>query len=390
MKRLLFASEVDLADPEAVGIIKKIRGQIKVFRKYFDTYLLLSKKGKPFLASSDDFLQISDNTEAIKSPYTSRSISERISWYRYLKKIAEEFDYIYLRSFVPDPFSILYIRKVKAFKILEIATQYSAALREIRSRLREHFSLKRYMAYLSSKILFKSFIRSFDLVVCIGDCEEIIKKNSKDFLSISNGMDVEEIPLKPCSDDEEGLYLVGVANLSFWHGYDRIIRGMKIYYDREKDDAKKVYFLIVGEGRGKHDLKELVSELGLDKYVLFLGVKLGRDLDKVFEKAHIGIGSLAGHRKSLKKACELKIREYCSRGVPFIIGYDDFDFPPDFPYMMRVSSDDTPIDIEKVIAFYDNLKSKYPNFRLDMRRYAERYLSWEVKMKPLILKLKGK
>ena len=77
MKRLLFASEVDLADPEAVGIIKKIRGQIKVFRKYFDTYLLLSKKGKPFLASSDDFLQISDNTEAIKSPYTSRSISAR-------------------------------------------------------------------------------------------------------------------------------------------------------------------------------------------------------------------------------------------------------------------------------------------------------------------------
>jgi hypothetical protein len=63
------------------------------------------------------------------------------------------------------------------------------------------------------------------------------------------------------------------------------------------------------------------------------------------------------------------------------------DFPEDFPFSLRVEPNDSPIDIQKVVSFYEKLKKNYPNHSLLMRKYAEEKLSWEAKMKPLIEKI---
>ena len=98
----------------------------------------------------------------------------------------------------------------------------------------------------------------------------------------------------------------------------------------------------------------------------------------------MAIGSLGFQRSRLEKGSTLKAREYCARGIPFLIAYDDPDFPESFPFVFRVPLDESPIDIDKVIQWYENLSMKHPDFSAQMRKYAEENLSWDAKMRPVI------
>jgi len=94
------------------------------------------------------------------------------------------------------------------------------------------------------------------------------------------------------------------------------------------------------------------------------------------------VGSLGIHRIGLKEASILKAREYCARGIPFIYGIADPDFPADFPYILHLPADESPIDIEQVITFADRVLAD-PDHPQKMHRYAEEHLDWSVKMKRL-------
>ena len=93
-------------------------------------------------------------------------------------------------------------------------------------------------------------------------------------------------------------------------------------------------------------------------------------------------GLMASHRRGLKEASILKAREYCARGIPFIYGISDPDFPPDFPYILRLPADESPIEIEDVLAFAKDVCAD-PDHPEKMRRYARENLDWSVKMKRL-------
>jgi len=116
--------------------------------------------------------------------------------------------------------------------------------------------------------------------------------------------------------------------------------------------------------------------------VIFHSRKHAEELDGLFEETHIAIGGLGYHRISLRSAAALKVREYCARGMPFVISYNDLDFPDDFPYMLKVPADESPVDIEQILRFYDRIKER--EFVKEMREYAEKNLSWEAKLKPVI------
>ena len=53
----------------------------------------------------------------------------------------------------------------------------------------------------------------------------------------------------------------------------------------------------------------------------------------------------------LTEASVLKAREYCAWGIPFIITCTDPDFSDDFPFILRIPADETPVDLETVIEF---------------------------------------
>ncbi len=116
--------------------------------------------------------------------------------------------------------------------------------------------------------------------------------------------------------------------------------------------------------------------------MVFHGFTTGNALDALFDQCHVAVGSLGIHRKGLTQTSELKAREYCARGIPYIIACADPDFPAGFPYILRLPADESPIDIEQVLAFAREVCAD-PDHPQKMRSYAEEHLDWSVK------KLKG-
>ena len=160
-------------------------------------------------------------------------------------------------------------------------------------------------------------------------------------------------PIVPKQEIKDRLNFIGVANLAFWHGFDRLIKGMYLYY--QTLPSLKVYFTIVGVGNQDvfHYLKELVTRYKLEEYIIFEGAKDGTELDDLFSKSHLAIGCLGCHRKGIKGLKSLKNVEYAMRGLPFIYSEDNEDFDNQ-DYVLKVSADESPIDINQLCEFIRN------------------------------------
>lgn len=174
-------------------------------------------------------------------------------------------------------------------------------------------------------------------------------------VQISNGIDFDSIPLRKLHPQKNDIHLIGVAEIHYWHGYDRLVAGMADYYRTFTDDQRKVYFHLVGEFSGEHERNEIlpiIEKNNLEKYVFLHGALYGDELDKLFDLADIGIGSLARHRSNITHIKTLKNREYAARGIPFIYSEIDDDFET-MPYAMKASQNEAPININNLILFYE-------------------------------------
>lgn len=116
--------------------------------------------------------------------------------------------------------------------------------------------------------------------------------------------------------------------------------------------------------------------------MVFHGFTTGKVLDDLFDQCHLAVGSLGIHRKGLTQTPELKGREYCARGIPYIIACGDPDFPTNFPHIFHLPADERPIDIKQVLTFAKKVCAD-PDHPQTMRRYAEEHLDWSVKMRRL-------
>jgi len=200
----------------------------------------------------------------------------------------------------------------------------------------------------------------------------------KPHITIGNGFNVGSVSVrKPVPYQGQDLTLLCVANVSHWHGLDRLIRGLGTYRG-----PARVTLHIAGDGTEIPRLQKLVSELGLRENVVFHGFSQGKALEDLFNTCHIAIGSLGLHRIGLTEASILKAREYCASGIPYIIAGTDPDFSDDFPYILKIPADETPVDLEKVVEFAHRVYQDTDHPR-KMRTYAEKYLDWSVKMKTL-------
>ena len=204
-------------------------------------------------------------------------------------------------------------------------------------------------------------------------------------IQISNGVDFDSIPLKKTvSKNTSVIHLLGVAEVHYWHGYDRLIEGLGKYYQNPANTT--VFFHIAG-GIWKsemHDSQhapgfyELINKYHIEKYVIFHGQKMNEELDELFNEADFAIGSLARHRSGIDKIKTLKNREYAARGIPFIYSETDEDFDP-MPYIMKVPADESPIDIHRLIRFYMELDLSPRKIRDSIKN-----LSWKEQMMKVI------
>ncbi len=200
-------------------------------------------------------------------------------------------------------------------------------------------------------------------------------------INISNGIDFDAIKIRKSIEENPNiLNLISVAEIHIWHGFDRLLKGLTEYYKAEQ--RVEVRYDIVGYGDEQEiaKLKKYVVDNNLGKYVTFHGPQYGDVLDNIFDKTSVGIASLARHRSGIANIKTLKNREYAARGIPFVYSEIDDDFE-DKPYIMKVSADETPINIDDIILFYNKVKTLSP----EEIRDSISNLSWKNQMRKVIL-----
>ncbi|MEH7454256.1 hypothetical protein [Gottfriedia acidiceleris] len=171
-------------------------------------------------------------------------------------------------------------------------------------------------------------------------------------INISNCVDFSVVKPKKVNTDEGSINLIAVALFSHWHGYDRFIEGLHLYY--KNGGKRKVEIYLVGDSDIVPIYKNLVQKYDLTEYIHFCGKQYGDQLDKIYDKCEIGLDALARHRSKVYFNSSLKGKEYGAKGLPIISGVEtELDSDSNYKYYLRVPADDTPIDIYSIIEFYD-------------------------------------
>lgn len=204
-------------------------------------------------------------------------------------------------------------------------------------------------------------------------------------IKIINGIDISKIPIiKKAISKVAPLNLIAVANYHKWHGYDRLLEGLKKYY--EQRNILKIHLHFVGNGAELDFYKKLVSEYELSEYVIFYGILLGEELDNVYNKTDIAVSSLGSHRINIHLTSALKSKEYLARGIPMVSSTKIDVLPDGFKYCLYVPENDSPIDIQSVVQFYFDLleKKDISYITHDIRRFAEKHCDMSITMMPVI------
>ena len=182
------------------------------------------------------------------------------------------------------------------------------------------------------------------------------------------------------------LHLIGVAEVHYWHGFDRLIAGLGAYYQQPNKVKRDVIFHIVGgvdetymTGNSKQiGFQTLIDRYDLKDKVIFHGALFGAELDDVFNQCQFAIGSLGRHRSGITRIKTLKNREYATRGIPFIYSEQDEDFDHQF-YVLKAPADESPINICDIIDFVDS-----QSWNPMVIRHSVDHLSWKVQMQKVV------
>lgn len=354
------------------GISKKIMAQVRAFNalgyKCILGRFVTEDSGKLSYYIGEDKVQSYGKgvLRKIRSIYSFSSIAT------YLIKNRELIKFVYIRYTQFSSLSAINLfKKIKENGIsmlLEIPTYpYDGEFRfnSIKSYriLEEKWTRQKLMSYV-------------DKIVTFSKDQSIFKRKT---ININNSINLATIPLRKVSAISNDFIIIGVAGLSFWHGYDRVIEGIKLYLQRKGN--KKITFHVVGgyPGSKEYDrLKKIVENYGIENNVVFHGTKSGKELDELFNYANIAVGCLGCHRKGIKEVQSLKNVEYAARGIPFIYSEDNQNFDTQ-KYVMKIKPDDSPIDIEDLIEFIETFTMSPEEIRNTVSEFT-----WENQMRYIL------
>ena len=291
----------------------------------------------------------------------------------------DQFDIAYIRRAPLSIKALVMFHKLKETSckiVVEVPTYTQTKEKEKRITRRIYASYSRMCWRIANK--------SVLLYTLIGEKAE--NYNGVRAINIENGIDVLSMPLRVPKYDEEKIHLLAVASMSKWHGYDRLIHGIKAL---DANQRSKIVFDVVGdEGDGSlNEWKNLVEDLRLTEQVLFHGRKVGHELDPFFEKGDVGICSLGMYRNGFQSGSILKLREYMARGLPFVFAAEDPAIHGELAFCMKVTNNDDPIDVNHIIEFAYKMR-KTVGISKQMRNYAEEEMSWKTQMRSVFDTLK--
>lgn len=212
-------------------------------------------------------------------------------------------------------------------------------------------------------------------------------------LSISNGVDLTAIsPRKSTRQMDGAIHAIFAASFGPWHGADLLIEGLRLYY--AQGGSRMVFLHLAGGGSLIGDLRDQVARCGLKDHVDICGALSRNELDSLYDKCDIAFDSLALHRRGVDclLSSSLKSREYLAKGIPSVYAGRIDVFEKEAPdFVLGLPSVEAPIDLNRVIEFYDALRSKEDDDSLigRIRGFAEAHVAMDVAMGHVIEYLKG-
>lgn len=222
-----------------------------------------------------------------------------------------------------------------------------------------------------------------EAIVTFSNKESIFGKRT---ICISNGIDLDSIPLHNPKKQQD-IHLIAVAEIHYWHGFDRLVAGLGEYY-KSNPNGRKMYFHVVGweddrgiTSNGYLTVEQMAKKYGIEKYIINHGKLFGDKLDEVFNQCVFAIGSLGRHRSGITEIKTLKNREYAARGISFIYSENDSDFD-DKPYIIKAPADESPINVGEIINYIDN-----HDFNPAEIRKTVEHLSWKYQMEKVITEI---
>lgn len=370
--KILYLSTWDFTDEISDGVCKKIKSQISVFEKQgYQVDITYIKQGT-IIYRQDGIEKKIGSVGAIKKT------PAYIKMYQHLKD--SKYDWIYNRYGMMDTFYYRLLKRLHkngAKILIEIPTYPYAGERQ-----------KGILYWL----IFKwDEIYSVKLEKLVS---EIITYSRDEYIyhiptiCISNGIIVNEItPVKMKEKGNGPIRLLIVAYMQPHHGYERLLRGIKKYYEKNHNRILKCDF--VGEGPEKKYYEALALELGIKEYVEFHGAKNGKELDELYNQADIGICSLGAYKKGVYLSSELKSREYFAKGLPIVSGVTiDLFREKNTEFYLELPNNESDIDMNEIVAFFDRIYNgtrKRTDTIREIRAIAEKYMDMSETMKPVYL-----
>lgn len=184
----------------------------------------------------------------------------------------------------------------------------------------------------------------------------VIRSNTKahvwkKMIEITNGVKTADIISKSYAKaPDETFRMVTVGTLYPYHGYDRILAGLK--QCNEEIDGVPIEFHVVGESDTIQELQLTARKMGLQR-VTFHGKKTTEELNEMYDNFDVGLGCLALHRRNADIDTTLKVVEYYCRGIPVVSsGITPLDSKV---YTIHVIDNDDPIDIKQIYTDWKNI-----------------------------------
>ena len=365
-------------EEKGLGPRKKIEGHLRAFAKAGIEMELVES---PFCL-----------TGKIRGNFFLRQLVSRLpftyvySKHTYYEKFKDA-DVYYIRFLAGDSYFIKFLKKLrqnnpKAKIVMELpdypttwymTTSFLYKILYFPIIIKDMIARKKYQEYVDRIAMLKNKECVFGIPV----------------IRFENGIDMSNVRRREVEANNV-IKIIAVAAMCNFHGYDRLIEGMHEYYLKGGTREVELHFVggtdAPGNELGKY--KALCLEHNLMNNVFFYGEKTGKDLDAIYDKCNLAIASLGMYRIGYKTANSLKIREYLAKGLPVITGCETDIFKKTaFPYYCEFVNSDIPIEIEKVIWFFDSVYKESKDFQAvneQIRDYAEQNCSMQVCLKPVI------
>ncbi len=333
-------------EESGLGPRQKIKGQIEAFKEKGIDFELIER---PFELDG-----------CIRGNFWLRQIVCRLPFsYVYSKHIYEErfkkAEVFYVRFLAGDRAFVHFLKKLRknnpeAIILMELADYPTTWYMTVSALYRVIY----FPIFLKDRLAGRHYKKYIDRIVMPQERKEAF---GIPVISFENGIRVSEIRQRnPIGSD--CVRIIAVAGMCNFHGYDRLIEGLRPDYERKGKRNIEIH-MVGGKDEPGNELsnyKKLCKKYGLEEKIIFYGEKKGTELDEIYDCCNLAVGSLGMYRIGYQMATSLKIREYLAKGLPIIVGSKvDLFQNENFDYYIEFENNSTPINFFEIEKFFDRI-----------------------------------